>query len=269
MAGFSVGKGDFKSFGQAQPFVFNFEGWKSIGLALMFIMFAYSGWNSATYIGSEIKKPEKNIPSSLLISTLIVTVLYILLNLFFVYAVPLNKMVGEPEIAGLASGLAFGRTAEKVISLLVSFALFSSLSAFIILGPRVYYSMAKEGYFFNFASKVHPRFKVPSASIVLQCVIAIIMVMSGTFEQILVYMGFALGIFPIIAVFGVFKLRASEKSVLKLPGYPYTQILYISTGILILILAFLQKPWESSIAILTALTGIPVYYWFRWKKVLN
>lgn len=265
IVGFSVGKGSFRNLNNL-AFQFDFSGWKSIGLSLMFIMFAYSGWNSATYIGSEIRNPKKVIPWSLIISTAIVMVLYFFLNLFFVYAIPIDKMVNEPEIGGLAAGLAFGEMAETIVSLLISFALFSSLSAFIILGPRVYYSMAREGYFFKFAAKIHPRFKVPSAAILLQSSIAIILVLSGTFEQILVYMGFSLGIFPIVAVFGVFKLRKSGESKLKLPGYPVVHIIFIAIGIVMLVLAFLEKPWESSIAILTALSGIPVYYWFKKKK---
>jgi APA family basic amino acid/polyamine antiporter len=153
---FVVGQGSFSHFGEGQPFHFDFSGWKSAGLSLMFIMFAYSGWNSATYIGSEIKNPKRNIPRSLLISTAIVMILYLLLNLYFVYAISPAEMVGEPEIGALAAGKSFGNTAGTVISLLISFALFSSLSAFVILGPRVYYSMAREGYFFGFAARLMP-----------------------------------------------------------------------------------------------------------------
>ncbi len=266
IAGLAFGKGSFQNIGQSKTFQFDFGGWKSIGLSLMFVMFAYSGWNSATYIGSEIRNPQKVIPKSLLISTVIVVVLYLLLNLFFVYAVPPGSMVNEPEIGGLAAGLAFGKTAEMIISLLISFALFSSLSAFILLGPRVYYSMAKEGYFFDSVSQIHPRFKVPHLAILLQSGISIILALSGTFEQILVYMGFSLGIFPIMAVLGVFKLRAKGESKLKLPGYPVVHIFYIVTGVLMLVLAYFEKPIESTIAVLTALSGVPVYYWFKKKR---
>lgn len=269
VAGFTFGKGDITHFKSTTDFEFSFSGWKSIGLSLMFIMFAYSGWNSATYIGSEIKNPRKVIIRSLLISTGIVTVLYVLLNMFFVYAVPPHELVGVPEIAGLAAGKAFGTVAESIVSLLISFALFSSLSAFILLGPRVYYAMANEGYFFKFASRLHPRYKVPLGAIVLQSSIAIILVVSGTFEQILVYMGFSLGIFPILAVLGVFKLRWSGKSVLKLSGFPYVHLFFILIGIVMLVLAFFERPLESSIAILTALSGIPVFYWFKKKKHLD
>ncbi len=269
VAGFTFGKGDIANFKNASDFEFSFSGWKSIGLSLMFIMFAYSGWNSATYIGSEIKNPRKVIIRSLLISTGIVTVLYLLLNMFFVYAVPPHELVGVPEIAGLAAGKAFGPVAESIVSLLISFALFSSLSAFILLGPRVYYAMAQQGYFFKFASRLHPKFKVPVGAMVLQSSIAIVLVLSGTFEQILVYMGFSLGIFPILAVLGVFKLRWSGKSVLKLPGFPYVHLFFILIGIVMLVLAFFERPLESSIAILTALSGIPVFYWFKKKRHLD
>lgn len=269
IAGFLIGQGSFENFKNVVQFQNSLSGWKSIGLSLMFIMFAYSGWNSATYIGSEIKSPGKVIPASLLIATGIVLVLYLLFNLFFVYALSPEEIRSVPEIAGLAAGKAFGTVAESVISMLISFALISSLSAFIILGPRVYYAMSKEGYFFEFAAKVHSRLKVPVRAIILQSSIAIVLVLSGTFEQILVYMGFSLGIFPILAVFGVFKLRFTGTSALKLPGFPYLHIVFILTGIAILILAFLERPFESSIAIFTALSGIPVFYWFKRNRKIT
>ncbi|QIA09500.1 APC family permease [Draconibacterium halophilum] len=266
-AGLLVGEGSMQNVRSTLPFHFSFDNWKAIGLSLMFIMFAYSGWNSATYIGSEIKDPRKVIPRSLLISTVAVTVLYILLNLFFVYAVPASQMRNEPEIGGLAAGLAFGTTAETIISLLISFALFSSLSAFIILGPRVYYKMASDGLFFKSIARINKKHQVPVNAILLQAAIAIVLVLSGTFEQILTYMGFSLGIFPIIAVAGNIKLRRSKHSRLRLPGYPYAQVFFIVVNISILVLAYFERPVESSIAVLTALSGIPVYYWFQRKKV--
>lgn len=266
VAGLAFGEGSIENLKPTASFDFTFSNWKAIGLSLMFIMFAYSGWNSATYIGSEIRSPKTVIPRSLLISTLIVTVLYVLLNIFFVYAVPTGEMKNEPEVAGLAAGFAFGGTTEIVISLLISFALFSSLSAFILLGPRVYYKMAQDGLFFKSIAAIDPQKKVPVNAIYLQAGIAIILVLSGTFEQILTYMGFSLGIFPVLAVAGVFRLRRQKKSVLHLPGYPLVHIVFIVTGIGMLVLTYFERPIESSIALLTALSGIPVYYWFKRRK---
>jgi APA family basic amino acid/polyamine antiporter len=145
---------------------------------------------------------------------------------------------------------------------LVAFALFSSISAFIILGPRVYFAMAKDGYFFQFAGKIHPKFKVPMYSILFQGVISVIIILSGTFDQILTYMGFSLGIFPIITIFGLFRMRKKEASSIKLPGYPITPILYIGVSFTILTLAYLERPVESTISIITILVGLPAYYLF-------
>jgi APA family basic amino acid/polyamine antiporter len=110
---------------------------------------------------------------------------------------------------------------------------------------------------------------VPQNAIILQSVIAIVIVLTGTFDQILAYMGFSLGIFPILAVLGIFKLRMSGQSKLKLPGYPVAPAFFILTNVVILALAYFERPWESTIAILTALSGIPVFYWFKKKKRLD
>jgi APA family basic amino acid/polyamine antiporter len=229
----------------------------------MWIMFAYSGWNASTYIGAEIRSPSRNLPGSLLIGTAIVLLLYLGLNTIFIYSTPADEMKGVISIGGLAMKNLFGRSAEMLFSLLIAFALFSSLSAFIIIGPRVYYSMAKDGLFFRSIGKIHPRFLVPSNAILLQSVIAIIMVMSGTFEQVLTYMGFSLGIFPILSVLGVFRLRRRNPTGIKLKGFPVAQIIYITAGFMILLLAYFERPVESSIAIGTVLLGIPAYFAFR------
>jgi APA family basic amino acid/polyamine antiporter len=175
-------------------------------------------------------------------------------------------MKGVISVGGLAMGNLFGKSADILFSILIAFALFSSLSAFIIIGPRVYYSMAKDGLFFRSVAKIHERFKVPSNSILLQCLIAVILALSGTFEQVLTYMGFALGIFPIFTVMSVWKLRRNNPGALRLRGFPLTQAIYIMTGIFILFLAFLERPAESSIAIATVAIGVPAYYIFKRQR---
>ncbi len=260
--GFSLGKGDFGNLKTGEEISILGLDWKGVGLSLMWIMFAYSGWNASVYIGSEIKNPKRNIPLSLLIGVGVVSLLYLLLNLLFIYAIPAKDMEGVITIGGLAVGRLFGQNLESLFSLLVAFALFSSISAFIILGPRVYFSMSADGHFFKFASHVHPKYRVPTYSIIFQGVIAIIVVFSGKFDQILTYMGFSLGIFPIITVFGLFKLRKNNMSVLKLPGYPITPLIYVLAGALMLFLSFFERPVESTIAILTILAGLPAYYLF-------
>jgi APA family basic amino acid/polyamine antiporter len=261
--GFSLGRGDLGHVVQGSGFRFDFGGWKTIGLSLMWIMFAYSGWNASAYVGSEIKDPRRNLPRSLILGTGIVVVLYLLLNLFYVYAVPPGKMAGVISIGGLAVGNLFGASFERVLSVLIAVALFSSLSAFIILGPRVYYAMARDRSFFPFFSSVHPRFKVPARSILLQGLIAAFLVLLGTFDQILTYMGFSLGLFPILSILGVFKLRRRGALPYRMPGFPVVPLVYVLAGGTILVLGYFERPVESSIALGMALIGVPVFYAFR------
>jgi APA family basic amino acid/polyamine antiporter len=262
-AGFSSGKGDLSNFAEGGPLQSGLAGWKTIGLSLMWIMFAYSGWNASTYLGAEIKNPSRNLPGSLIVGTVIVLILYLGINILYVYGINPEEMKGVISVGGLAMGNLFGKSAEILFSILISFALFSSLSAFIIIGPRVYYSMAKDGLFFKSVANIHKKFQVPSNSILLQCLIAVILVLSGTFEQVLTYMGFALGIFPVLAVLGVWRLRKKNPGAMRIMGFPITQVVYISAGILILFLSFLERPFESSIALLTVLIGIPFYFIFK------
>jgi APA family basic amino acid/polyamine antiporter len=263
LAGFISGAGDFNHFSGGAEIQFNLSGWKTIGLSLMWIMFSYSGWNASTYLGAEIKNPSRTLPMSLLYGTGIVILLYVGLNVLYVFSTNPEDMKGIISVGGLAMGNLFGPSADTLFSLLIAFALFSSLSAFIIIGPRVYYSMAKDGLFFKSVARIHPKFNVPSNAIVAQCIIAVILAMSGTFEQVLTYMGFALGIFPVMTVFGVFLNRKNNPGILRLPGYPFTQIIYILTGVMILFLSFLERPLESSVALVTVLTGVPAYLLFK------
>ena len=260
--GLTLGNGSWEHLNSSTPFAFDLTGWKKAGLALMWIMFAYSGWNVATYIGSEIREPVKNLPRSLILGTGIVVILYFLLNVFYVYSTGPSEMSGVIAIGGLAVNNAFGSNLDTVVSLIIAVALFSSISAFIILGPRVYYAMARDKIFFRQLAEVGPRHHVPYKAIILQGLLAILMVLSGTFDQILTYMGFSLGIFPILAVFGVFKLRKEGKSVVQMPGFPFAPAFYLLAGSGILFLSFLERPFESSLAIFTVLAGLPLYFYF-------
>jgi basic amino acid/polyamine antiporter, APA family len=262
-AGLASGHGHWSHFAEGGGFRFDFAGLKSAGLALMWIMFAYSGWNASAYIGSEVRDPARSLPRSLILGTGIVVLIYAGLNVLFLYAVSPAEMSGVISVGGLAAGRLFGASFGKIFSLLISFALFSSLSAFIILGPRVYYSMAKDGLFFRSMARIHPVFGAPSRSVALQGLIAMIIVVSGSFDQILTYMGFSLGLFPIFAVLGVFKLRKRGRSVTRMPGYPVAEAIYVLAGAAILVLGFLQSPGPSGVALLTMAAGVPAFYFFR------
>ncbi len=258
ITGFAYGEGSFEHFRAETNGVFERATLKSIGLALMWIMFAYSGWNASTYVGSEVHNPVKNIPRSLIIGTFSVIAIYLLLNLLYVYAVPPGEMKDVISIGGLTANNLFSRSLDQLFSLFIALILVSAISVLIMIGPRVYYAMAQSGHFFGLAKKVN-RSKVPGISILMQSGLAIIYVLSGTFDQIITFLSFSLGVFPVMAVVGIFKLRMKKQSVLKMPGYPLLPSFFIIISIAILILAFLERPVESSIAIALILLGIPAF----------
>ena len=262
LAGFIFGEGDTGHFLAERGRMGEVADWKSAGLALMWIMFAYSGWNASTYLGSEVLEPARNIPRSLIWGTMIVIILYLSLNLLFVYAIPPGEMKGVISIGGLAANRLFNLSMDRLFSLFIALILLSAISVLVMIGPRVYYAMARSGHFFPPAGKIN-RAMVPGVAILMQSGLAILYILTGTFEQIITFLSFSLGIFPILAVLGVFKLRLRGDSVLKMPGYPVLPAFFILASLAILILAFLERPVESSIAVGVILAGIPVFYLLR------
>lgn len=234
-----------------------------IGLALLWAMFAYSGWNSSAYLAEEVREPSRTLPISLLLGTLFVTVLYVAANLFFFHAAPSGALSGRVAIAEIAVRSAMGPKAAAVLTIVVSLLLISAVSAYVFIGPRVYFAMARDGLFFRFAARVHPRFETPALSIAVQGLCAVVMILTGTFEQLLTYIGFALGIFPWMAVAGVILLRwrqPARERPYRVFGYPFVPLYYLLATAYILATALINRPLPSLLAILTVCAGLPVYW---------
>jgi APA family basic amino acid/polyamine antiporter len=260
--GFAIGRGNWDFLAAASGF------WAAgrpsqLGVTLLLAMFAYSGWNAAGYIAGEIEQPARNLPRSLLLGTLIVTLIYLLMNLLFFFAVPPEHLRGIVPVCEIASMRLFGTGAAKMISTLIALALLSSLSAYLLIGPRVYYAMAKDGLFFRFAARVHPRFHTPGLSILAQAACSLAMVLTGTFEQLLIYIGFALGIFPLMAVAGLLVMRRREPlrdRPYRVWGYPLVPLFFLVVMTAVLVVGFGNRPKPSLIALATVAAGIPAYW---------
>jgi APA family basic amino acid/polyamine antiporter len=243
------------------------SGIMAIGTAMMLVMFSYSGWNASGYIAGEIRRPKKTIPVSLIGGTSIVIILYLAINFFIFRMVPFSDLKGAIPVVEMAAVQAFGEGMGKVFSLLVGVGLLSCLSAFIMIGPRVYYAMARDRLFFSFAADVHPQHKVPGKSIIVQGMIAVLMVLIGSFEQLIIYIAFALNIFLWLAVVGVFlarKRKVGEESAVKVWGYPVVPLFFLAASLVLMVFNYVNRPLESSAAVLTVLFGIPCY--FLWVK---
>ena len=263
--GLLFGKGDWSNFTVVQEQSFDLM---AFGTAMMMVMYAYSGWNASAYIAGELKHPSRTIPISLIGGTAVVMLMYLFINIFYFYASPIPQLKGTITVGEVAVANAFGTGVSDFLGLMIGAMLLSSLSAFIMIGPRVYYAMARDGLFPGFASKIHPHYKVPSLAILVQGSIAIFMVIIGSFEQLLIYVGFALGIFPWLAVIGLFKerrLKIGEDTAVQV--FTFAPIFFLTASLFVMTVAFINSPVESIAAIVTVLAGIPCYY--LWVMYIN
>ncbi len=236
---------------------------------LIFVFFAYCGWNGATYIINEVKRPRKIIPLALLFGTALVMLLYLLLNLVFLRAVPLSELSGTVEVGHLAATRLFGVTAGKLISSLIAIVLVSTVSAMIMTGPRVYHTIGQDFPLFKKLSSESAR-GTPLIAICLQAIISIVIVFTATFDMLLNYIGFTLSLSTGLTVAGVIVLRNREPD-LKRPyrtwGYPVTPILFIMLSLWMVMHNLIIRPFESIIGIMTIVIGIIIYIVANHSKV--
>jgi len=260
--GSGAGKTDWSYLAAGSPF-WATGNWGQMATALLWVMFAYSGWNAASYLAEEVEQPERTLPRSLLLGTVIVMLLYLLLNAFLFAAAPLEKLRNVIPVAEIAMKEIFGPSAAQWLAIAVSVALVSATSAFMMIGPRVYFAMARDGLFFSFAGKIHPRHATPSFSIIAQGVCAATMALTGTFDQLLTYIGFALSIFPWLTVFGMVVLRLRQPArnrPYRAVAYPLFPCFYLGLMGWIMASSLLHNPIPPLVAVATIAVGIPAFY---------
>jgi len=233
-------------------------------LALIPIMFSFSGWNAATYVAEEIRNPARNVPLAMVLGTAAVVVLYILLNLLYVYAIPLVE-IGQLQtrVVDEAAGRLFGPGFSGLLAAASAVMIGASLSAMILAGPRVYYAMARDGLFFPAAGRVHPRLRTPAVAIVAQSVWSGILVLAGTFEQLLLYTGFALVMFTGAAVLALFVLRRRDPDVsrpFRAWGYPVGPALFVIASVAMVVNFVWREPVASAVGLLVIGAGVPLYW---------
>jgi APA family basic amino acid/polyamine antiporter len=258
--GLTIGKGNWTHFAPVP------EVRATVGLFavnLIFVMFAYSGWNAAVYIAEEIRDPRRNLPRALLWGTGFVTLLYLALNLVFIYALPLSEMSGVLRIGDAAAKALFGSGLSAALTLLFIVSILASMSSMIFAGPRVYFAMARDGLFFAGAERIHPVFSTPGRAIWLQSVWASVLVVTGTFDQLLTYAGFALIFFSAVSVAAVFLLQRRGILAYRGTGHPWLPALFIIASIWMMGYTLWNRPVESLLGILLMAVGIPVYFYLQ------
>jgi len=263
------GNGSFQHFNAP----LNYSGVFSANFAtsLIFVSFAYSGWNACVYLGSEIKKPGRNIPSSIIIATLSVIFIYILINVVYIYAVNPKEMYDVEEIGSLAASNLFGKKIGSFFGILIAFCLLSAVSSMIMIGPRVYYAMAKDQLFFEVFRGINQTRQIPSYAIILQASISLALVLTSTFYAILMYVGFVLAVFSSLTVLGMMFLRSRHPDrprPYKTWGYPLTPLLFIIGNLWIVIFSINNNLTAFMWSLVTIATGWLIYGYFagRFKK---
>ncbi|PYI82802.1 MAG: amino acid permease, partial [Verrucomicrobia bacterium] len=208
-------------------------------VSLMWVSFSYSGWNAAIYIAGEVRDAERNLPRAMLFGTALVMALYLVLNFIFVYSAPVADLAGKAEVGRIAAQALGGSGWANAVTSLVALVLVSSVSAQVMAGPRVSAKMAADGYLPQWlAMKGGP----PRAAILLQAGIALVMLWSTTFEWLLTYIGFTLGLSTAVTVLGLIVLRLREGAQLRVPGWPWVPGLFLASVSTITVLSVIGKP---------------------------
>ncbi len=230
-------------------------------VSLVWISLSYSGWNAAVYVGGEVRDPERNLPRSLLLGTLLVTGLYLLLNATFVYAAPLSKLAGQEDVAAIAAQALGGAPLERFVRGVVALALFTSISAMVMAGPRVYARMAEDGLFPRVFAQ---EGDVPVAAILLQAALAILVLWIATLQDLLGYIGFTLSLSTAAAVVGLARLRVREGAErVPVPGWPWLPALFVLATLSAGGFMMLRRTWEPVAGLATLAVGALLYALIR------
>jgi APA family basic amino acid/polyamine antiporter len=249
-------------------------------LALIPVMFTYAGWNAAAYVAEEIHEPGRNVPRALALGTLSVVAIYFLLNLLFLYVLPVEALAKvQGSVLDVIADRLLGVRAGDIMGVASIVSIAASISAMTFAGPRVYYAMARDGLFFRGAAKVHPTYQTPATSIIAQAIWSGLLVLSGGANALTTYTGFAVVLFAGFAVLSLFVLRQQEPNAprpFRAWGYPLAPAIFTVASLAIVLNALWNDlivpiqtgaAWGPSAAGLIIIgLGIPLFYFFNSRK---
>jgi APA family basic amino acid/polyamine antiporter len=228
-----------------------------LGVALVIVSFSYIGWNGAVYIGGEVKDPQRNLPRSLIYGTTIVTILYFALNTLFVFAAPGTEVAGRIDVAHIAAQAVGGRRLALAVSCMVALALALCVSALTMTGPQVAAKMASDGFLpAVFATKVG---RPPRLALATQLGLGLLAMWTATFERILTYVGFTLGLCMLATIVGLCRLRVKEGPSLYVPGWPWVPGLFLVFVAGSTVFTIVQRPKEGLVGLATLGLGVVAY----------
>jgi basic amino acid/polyamine antiporter, APA family len=241
-------------------------------LALIPVMFTYSGWNAAGYIAEELRDPDRNVPRAFAFGTAAVIAIYVSLNLLYLYVLPVDALAHvQGSVLDVIADRLLGASAGNIMGVVSIISLAATISAMTFAGPRVYYAMARDGLFFPAAGRVHPRYRTPAAAIVAQAIWSGVLVLSGGATALTQYTGFAVVLFSGVAVAALFVLRFREPSAprpFRALGYPVAPAIFVLASLAIVLNALYTDPRQTAIGLGVILAGVPLYIWLTRRRQL-
>jgi APA family basic amino acid/polyamine antiporter len=257
VAGIGSGRGEWSGVVEGSPSTGTW--W----VALIQVSFAYSGWNAAAYLAGEVVNPRHTLPRALIGGTLAVGVLYLALNLLFLYAIPADSWRAVIEVGDVAAQRLFGADGAKIVSSIIALTIIGSVSAMVAAGPRVYYAMARDGLAHSIFGSLHRRTRAPVIALFTQAVVAMMLALTGAFEALLTYAGAALSLFTGLAVAALYLIRRKSAQpsahVFLTPGYPLTPAIFLALTLVAFVEGLRERPWPTGAALLTVIAGVGVY----------
>ncbi|MBI3321992.1 MAG: amino acid permease [Candidatus Omnitrophica bacterium] len=237
---------------------------QSLGVALVFVLWTYGGWTEAAYVAEEIRNPTRTVPTALIAGVTLTTGLYLLVNWSYLLVIPITQLSQTPLVAAGVMQAAFGNAGAVFIAWMISCSAFGALNGYILTGGRILYAMGKDHALFDRLSQIHPAFHTPAAALWMNAAIAIGLVFTKTFEQIMTYSTVVISVFFTMAVFGVILLRSrrpKDPRPYRAWGYPITPMLFCLTMIGFIADVCVKEPKESAFGFLALAIGIPLYRW--------
>jgi APA family basic amino acid/polyamine antiporter len=262
LLGFTVGSGNWGHFAQTAVRTSTVGLPTQFFVSLLWVMVGYSGWNAATYVAEEIRRPERTLPLALGAGTAIVAALYLGLNVIYIYATPLEQLKGKTAVGALSASNLFGPGVAGAFAALMALCIVSTVSAEVTIGPRVYYAMAKNKAFFSAAANVHPRWHTPVVAILSQGLCAMVMTLTS-FRDLLTYIGMSLTLFTALSAAALIKFRRTRPAWQRLRAldfaWPLIPVSYIVVGAAMVAYGVIQEPVVSLAAFGTVGIGALVY----------
>jgi basic amino acid/polyamine antiporter, APA family len=273
LLGFVIGKGDWGHFSRhglgltmglaPGPLI------SALGVGLIAVFWAYDGWVYITWVAGEVKEPRRNVPLAMVLGVLAVAVIYIAMNMTYVYAMPLTEIAKHETIAHASAAQLFSPRAAVWLSGMIAISCFSGAATCTLSGARVYMAMAQDGAFFQRMAQIHPKWRTPAFSLIGQGIWSAFLTVSGRYDQLYTYVIFGMVLSYTLTVIGLFVLRWRRPDIhrpYRCTGYPWLPGIYVLIGAAWTINTIVTRPKESAAGALIVLAGVPCFLYWRWRN---